>query len=59
MAEIRDRLLDWIGRLLCWFGFHHYRLIEVICAFGGSGTSAEGGMPPLRIRHHALRMKLF
>ncbi len=22
MAESRDRLLDWIGRHLCWFGFH-------------------------------------
>ncbi len=37
MAESRDRLLDWIGRLLCWFGFHDYRLIEWVGAFGGSG----------------------
>ncbi len=37
MAESRDSLLDWIGRLLCWFGFHDYRLIEVVGSFGGSG----------------------
>ncbi len=37
MAEIRDRLRNWIGHLLCGVGFHDYRLIEVIGAFGGSG----------------------
>ena len=28
---------NWIDRLLCWFGFHDYRLIEVVGAFGASG----------------------
>ncbi len=37
MSESRDRLLDRIGRHLCWFGFHDYRLIEVVGAFGGGG----------------------
>ena len=37
MAESRDRMLNWIGRLLCRFGFHDYRLIEVVGAFGASG----------------------
>ncbi len=37
MAESRDRMLNWIYRLLCWFGFHDYRLIEVVGAFGASG----------------------
>ena len=37
MAESRDKLSDWIGRLLCGLGFHDYRLIEVVYAFGGSG----------------------
>ncbi len=37
MAESRDRMRDWIGRLLCGFGFHDYRLIEVVGAFGASG----------------------
>ncbi len=37
MSESRDRVLDRIGRHLCWFGFHDYRLIEVVGAFGGSG----------------------
>ena len=37
VAESRDTMLNWIGRLLCRFGFHDYRLIEVVLAFGGSG----------------------
>ncbi len=37
MAEIRDRLRNWIGHLLCGVGFHDYHLIEVVGAFGGSG----------------------
>ncbi len=37
VAEIRDKMLNWIGRLLCLFGFHDYHLIEVIGAFGASG----------------------
>ena len=37
VAESRDRLLDWIGRLLCQFGFHDYRLIEVVGGFGAGG----------------------
>ncbi len=37
MAESRDRMPNWIGRLLCGFGFHDYHLIEVVGAFGGSG----------------------
>jgi len=41
VAESRDRLLDWIGRLLCWFGFHDYRLIEVVGAFGGSSQVVQ------------------
>ena len=28
MAESRDRMPNWIGRLLCWLGLHDYRLIE-------------------------------
>ncbi len=37
MANDRSRIPDWIGLLLCWFGFHNYRLIEVVGAFGGGG----------------------
>ncbi len=37
MAESRDRMANWIGRLPCWFGFHAYRLIEVVGAFGAAG----------------------
>ena len=37
MADSRDRMLNWIDRLLCRFGFHDYRLIEVVGAFGASG----------------------
>ena len=37
MAGSRDKLPDWIDRLLCRFGFHDYRLIEVVGAFGASG----------------------
>ena len=37
MAETRDSMPNWIGRLLCWFGSHDYRLIEVVVAFGASG----------------------
>ena len=37
MAESRDRMLNWIGRLLCRFGFHDYHLIEVVGSFGASG----------------------
>ena len=37
MAESRDKMLGWIGRLLCLFGFHDYRLIEVVGSFGVSG----------------------
>jgi len=37
VAESHDRMPNWIGRLLCWFGFHDYRLIEVVGGFGGGG----------------------
>ncbi len=37
VAERRDRLLDWIGRLLCRFGFHDYRLMEMVSGFGVGG----------------------
>ncbi len=37
MAESRDRMMNWIGRFLCRFGFHDDRLIEVVVAFGGGG----------------------
>ncbi len=30
-------MLNWIGRVLCWFGFHDYHLIEVVGAFGAGG----------------------
>ncbi len=30
-------MLNGIGRLLCLLGFHDYRLIEVLGAFGGAG----------------------
>ena len=40
MAESRDRIHNWIGRLLCQFGFHKYRLIEVDGTFGG-GVQVE------------------
>ncbi len=36
-SALDDRMLNWIGRLLCRFGFHDYQLIEVAGAFGGSG----------------------
>ncbi len=31
-------MLNWIGRLLCRFGFHDYRLIEMVGAFGASAV---------------------
>ncbi len=37
MVENRDKLPNWIGRLLCRFGLHEYRLIEVVGAFGAGG----------------------
>lgn len=37
MAENRDSLLIWIGRLLCALGFHDYHLVEVIGGFGEGG----------------------
>ena len=37
VAESRDKMLNWIGRLLCLFGFHDYHLIELIGAFGVVG----------------------
>ena len=37
MAGSRDKLPDWVGRLLCRLGFHDYRLIEVVGAFGAGG----------------------
>ncbi len=37
MAESGDRMGNWIGRLLCRFGFHDYRLIEVVGSFGAGG----------------------
>ncbi len=37
MVENRDKLPNWIGRLLCWFGLHDYRLIEVVGGFGAGG----------------------
>ncbi len=37
MAESRDKMLNWIGRLLCLLGIHDYQLIEVVGAFGASG----------------------
>ena len=37
VAEIRDKMLNWIGRLLCLLGFHDYRLIEVVGSFGAGG----------------------
>ncbi len=37
VAEGRDRMQNWIGRLLCRFGVHDYRLIEVIGSFGAGG----------------------
>ena len=37
MEKSRDRMMNSIGRLLCWFGFHDYRLIEVVTAFGAGG----------------------
>lgn len=37
VAENRDRMLNWIGRLLCRLGIHDYRLIEVVGSFGASG----------------------
>ncbi len=40
VAESRDRIHNWIGRLLCQFGLHKYRLIEVDGTFGG-GVQVE------------------
>ncbi len=37
MAKSRDRMPNWISRLLCRFGFHDYHLIEVIGTFGAGG----------------------
>ncbi len=37
MAESRESLPGWIGQLLCRFGFHDYRLIEVVGSFGAGG----------------------
>ena len=41
MAESRDGMPHWIGRLLCRFGLHDYRLIEVVGAFGGSSQVVQ------------------
>ena len=43
MAESGYRMLNWIGRLLCQFGFHDYRLIEVVGTFGASGQVEKVG----------------
>ncbi len=37
VAESSDKLMDWIGRLLCRFGFHDYRLMEMVSGFGVGG----------------------
>ena len=37
MAEGRESILNWIGRLRCLFGFHDDRLIEVVGGFGEGG----------------------
>ncbi len=37
MAESHNGMPNWIGRLLCRFGLHDYRLIEVVGAFGAGG----------------------
>jgi len=37
VVENRDKLPNWIDRLLCRFGFHDFRLIEVIGSFGAGG----------------------
>ena len=37
MAGSNDEMPHWIGRLLCRFGFHDFRLIEVIGSFGAGG----------------------
>ncbi len=37
VAESRDRIQNWIGRLLCQLGFHDFRLIEVVGSFGAGG----------------------
>jgi hypothetical protein len=37
MAENRDNLPIWIGRLLCALGFHDYHLVEVVGGFGEGG----------------------
>lgn len=42
MPERRDRLLDWIGHLLCRFGVHDYRLIEAIGGKVSERGSASG-----------------
>ena len=34
MAGEPDKAVNWIGRMLCRFGFHDYRLVKVIGAFG-------------------------
>jgi len=37
VAESHNGMPNWIGRLLCRFGLHDYRLIEVVGAFGAGG----------------------
>jgi hypothetical protein len=37
VTERRNELPSWIGRLLCRFGIHDYRLIEVVGGFGQGG----------------------
>jgi len=37
VAKSRDRMPNWISRLLCRFGVHDYHLIEVIGTFGAGG----------------------
>ncbi len=37
MAESHNGMPNWIGRPLCRFGLHDYRLIEVVGAFGAGG----------------------
>ncbi len=40
VVESRDSMQNWVGRLLCRFGLHNYRLIEVDGTFGG-GVQVE------------------
>ena len=37
VPESLDKLREWIGRLVCRFGFHDYRLMEMVSGFGRSG----------------------